>query len=84
MIDHPGLAEAKPVKIKTANWWVCSNWLLCTADSTSLQKVPRQKVYTVPRGGTMQFEQENRLQMLSVQIYGLQDWTVCPEFVYTP
>ena len=34
----PGLAEAKPAKLKADNWWACPSWLISFAASTSLQQ----------------------------------------------
>ena len=34
---HPGLAEAKPVKLKTANWWTFSYQLLSAAGPATLR-----------------------------------------------
>ena len=34
---HPGLAEAKPVKLKQLTGGLCSSWLLTAASSASLQ-----------------------------------------------
>ena len=36
MNDHPGLAEAKPAKLKTANWWEYFNRLLSASGPASL------------------------------------------------